>query len=145
MGGGGGGGWTIMCPYPLKVQACPPQDHRLATQSSLGAGGFKEISTYTYRKWKLTTSIQCVGVAYIKRVITEAGVQTVCCSSSVVSRRPCHAGRCLVISSCPVKVVAGILTPATQTHLKVTACWVRTCISQVKKYKFGFGKIKSRN
>ena len=31
----GGGGWAvlIMCPYPLKVQACPLGDQRLATQA----------------------------------------------------------------------------------------------------------------
>ena len=35
MGGGGGGNWAkpFYCPYPLKVQACPPRDQRLATQS----------------------------------------------------------------------------------------------------------------
>ena len=33
VGGGGGGAELFTCPYPLKVQACPPQDQRLATQS----------------------------------------------------------------------------------------------------------------
>ena len=37
MGGVGGGGELFMCPYPLKVQAHPPQDQRLATQSRVSA------------------------------------------------------------------------------------------------------------
>ena len=30
---GGGGAGLFTCPYPLKVQACPPRDQRLATRS----------------------------------------------------------------------------------------------------------------
>ena len=31
-GRGGGGGLNYTCPYPLRVQACPPQDQKLSPQ-----------------------------------------------------------------------------------------------------------------
>ena len=33
--GGGGGGKLFTCPYPLKIQACPPQDNRHGTRSKV--------------------------------------------------------------------------------------------------------------
>ena len=42
-GGGGGGSKRFTCPYPLKVQACPPLDERLATQSRVPG---REVHTW---------------------------------------------------------------------------------------------------
>ena len=36
--GGGGGAELFKCPYPHKVQAHPPPDQRLATQSRVSGG-----------------------------------------------------------------------------------------------------------
>ena len=46
VGGGGGGGSAELftCPYPLKVQARPPRNQRLATQSRVsGREGGKRV------------------------------------------------------------------------------------------------------
>ena len=40
---GGGGGELFTCPYPLKVQARPPRDQRLATQSKVFGAGARGV------------------------------------------------------------------------------------------------------
>ena len=40
-GVGVGVGRTITCPYPLKVQTCPPRDQRPALGSRVSGKGFK--------------------------------------------------------------------------------------------------------
>ena len=42
-GGGGGGGELFTCPYPLKVQARPPRDQRLAIQSKVFGAGARGV------------------------------------------------------------------------------------------------------
>ena len=46
-GDGGGGGGVFTCPYPLKVQARPPQDQRLAFRSRV-SGQEEVLSVLLY-------------------------------------------------------------------------------------------------
>ena len=44
----GGGGGLFTCPYPLKVQARPPRDQRLATQSRVSGQLNQDVTSVIY-------------------------------------------------------------------------------------------------
>ena len=57
MGGGGEGAELFTCPYPLKVQARPPRDQRLAAQS--GASGREGVKKGAIEFSKLLSMYTC--------------------------------------------------------------------------------------
>ena len=47
---GGGGGELFTCPYPLKIQARPPREQRLATQSRVSGREGKEGAIVIFKQ-----------------------------------------------------------------------------------------------